>query len=92
MAPGDVMKDPISREIVVVISADAEWKSVCKRCQYEAVEKSAYGEWFQTDVQISTRRKSVIFFHGGWGKIAAAASTQYLIDKTRPTSPLKNAV
>jgi adenosylhomocysteine nucleosidase len=26
----------------------------------------------------------VLFFHGGWGKIAAAASTQYVIDRWRP--------
>lgn len=29
-------------------------------------------------------RCEVIFFHGGWGKIAAAASTQYVIDRWRP--------
>jgi adenosylhomocysteine nucleosidase len=26
----------------------------------------------------------VVFFHGGWGKIAAAASTQYVIDRWHP--------
>ena len=26
----------------------------------------------------------MIFLHGGWGKIAAAASTQYAIDRWRP--------
>ncbi len=29
-------------------------------------------------------RCEVIFFHGGWGKIAAAASTQYVIDRWQP--------
>lgn len=27
----------------------------------------------------------VIFFHGGWGKISAAAATQYVIDRWQPT-------
>jgi adenosylhomocysteine nucleosidase len=26
----------------------------------------------------------VLFFHGGWGKVAAAASTQYVIDCFKP--------
>jgi adenosylhomocysteine nucleosidase len=31
-----------------------------------------------------TPDQSLIFFHGGWGKIAAAASTQYVIDHWHP--------
>jgi len=38
------------------------------------------GEWFVREVS----GKPVLFFHGGWGKIAAAASTQYVIDRWRP--------
>ena len=30
------------------------------------------------------RPRPVLFFHGGWGKIAAAASTQYVIDRWSP--------
>lgn len=30
-------------------------------------------------------RNPVVFIHGGWGKISAAASTQYAIDNWRPS-------
>lgn len=32
----------------------------------------------------SDRDYAVVYFHGGWGKIAAAASTQYAIDRWHP--------
>jgi adenosylhomocysteine nucleosidase len=41
------------------------------------------GEWFTAP--IGERSKSVLFFHGGWGKIAAAASMQYAIDRCSPS-------
>lgn len=44
------------------------------------VERSPYGEYFQT--LIATQR--VWFLHGGWGKLAAAGSPQYAIDRWKP--------
>ena len=41
--------------------------------------------WFVIDLAIGGRSEPVLFFHGGWGKIAAAASTQYVIDRWSPT-------
>ncbi len=37
-------------------------------------------------IQVRSEEDSypVMFFHGGWGKIAAAASTQYVIDRWQP--------
>jgi adenosylhomocysteine nucleosidase len=29
-----------------------------------------------------------LFFHEGWGKVAAAGSTQYVIDQFKPTIPI----
>jgi adenosylhomocysteine nucleosidase len=65
---------------VVLISADAEWQSV--RSYYQRVEMhcSPYGEWFSSEIV----GKRVIFFQGGWGKIAAACSTQHAIDRFAP--------
>jgi adenosylhomocysteine nucleosidase len=70
--------------IVVLISAGAEWQAV--RALFPQVEpqSSPLGEWFVTDLDVGERREPVIFFHGGWGKIAAAASTQYVIDRWSP--------
>ncbi len=34
------------------------------------------GEWFEHD--------GALYFHGGWGKISAAATTQYVIDHFEP--------
>jgi adenosylhomocysteine nucleosidase len=33
---------------------------------------------------VAGRSEPVLFFHGGWGKIAAAASAQYVIDRWQP--------
>ena len=43
-----------------------------------------FGEWFVVDVDVNGHVEPVLFFHGGWGKIAAAASTQYAIDRWTP--------
>jgi adenosylhomocysteine nucleosidase len=61
---------------VVIISANAEWRSVRAFFPMAAVQQSPYGEWFETEL--------VTFFHGGWGKISAAATTQYVIDHFQP--------
>jgi len=42
------------------------------------------GDWFQMDVPVGGQERRVLFFHGGWGKIAAAASAQYVIDRWAP--------
>lgn len=41
---------------------------------------SPYGEWFQ----YQETYVELIYFHGGWGKIAAAGSTQFVIDQWHP--------
>lgn len=45
-----------------------------------------FGEYFTLDIKLpdSTERIPLLFFHGGWGKISAAASTQYVIDRYSP--------
>ena len=70
--------------VVVVVSANAEWQVVCDR--FPSVERlsSPFGDWFDTKVDVGRSQEPVLFFHGGWGKIAAAASTQYVIDRWSP--------
>jgi adenosylhomocysteine nucleosidase len=68
--------------IVILISANSEWRATRAFFPDIAVETSPFGEWFRTT--IPPFPKPVIFLHGGWGKIAAAASTQYVIDRWHP--------
>ncbi len=70
-----------SPAVVALVSADVEWRVIRNLFpELEPVE-SPFGEWFVASVG----GDSVLFFHGGWGKIAAAASTQYVIDRWAPT-------
>jgi adenosylhomocysteine nucleosidase len=69
---------------VVLISATTEWRVV--RAYYPEAELhlSPFGDWFIIPLEVGGQADSVIFYHGGWGKIAAAASTQYVIDRWSP--------
>ncbi len=64
----------------VAISAGAEWRVVRSFYPSASIQSSPYGEWFE----IELANQPVVFFHGGWGKIAAAASTQYILDRWKP--------
>jgi adenosylhomocysteine nucleosidase len=73
------------RDFVILISADAEWRVVVSQISPSRISHSPYGNWFEyryskNDIQ----NKPVIFFHGGWGKVAAAGSTQYVITRWKP--------
>jgi len=73
--------------VIVLISANVEWKIVRELFAGVGFEQSPYGEWFIPNIMATTKTGSdaqFIFFHGGWGKIAAAGSTQYVIDRWRP--------
>jgi adenosylhomocysteine nucleosidase len=70
---------------VILISADAEWKIVCDRFPKNKMHISPYGEWFsQRFNEARLASAQAVFFHGGWGKVAAAGSTQYVIDRWKP--------
>jgi adenosylhomocysteine nucleosidase len=69
---------------VVLISADAEWRAVRARLPGAVARQSPFGEWFPVVLPDDGQGEQVLFFHGGWGKIAAAASTQYVIDRWSP--------
>lgn len=89
------MKD----RIVILISANAEWRAVREIFPKVEVQPSPFGEWFLSPLPLPSAPPlplssappfprspaPLLFFHGGWGKIAAAASTQYVIDRWQPS-------
>jgi adenosylhomocysteine nucleosidase len=72
------------QSIVVLISANAEWEAVKPLFPGAALQPSPYGEWIENSVERGGKRTPLVFFHGGWGKIAAAGSTQYAIHRWAP--------
>jgi len=67
-------------KIVVIISANAEWNAVKELYPALGIQNSPYGEF--ADFAVDSQH--LILFHGGWGKISAAASAQYVIDQFKP--------
>jgi adenosylhomocysteine nucleosidase len=70
--------------VCVLISANVEWRAACELLSPADVRPSPCGEWFWHDIAIHGQAEATLFFHGGWGKIAAAASAQYVIDHWAP--------
>lgn len=68
--------------VLVIISAECEWRVVENFYPGWKLDESPFGRWFWMEVNTH----QVIFFHGGWGKIGAAASAQYAIDRWNPTA------
>ena len=66
--------------IVVLVSANGEWKAVKSLLPQAIPEQTVFGECF--DIELDGI--PVTFFQGGWGKVSAAASTQYVIDQLKP--------
>lgn len=65
---------------VVIVSANAEWRAVTETIRPDQVEHTPFGESFITHIGGWPCR----FVHGGWGKVAAAASAQLAIDQWQP--------
>jgi adenosylhomocysteine nucleosidase len=67
-------------KIFVIISANAEWQAVKSLFPAVKVEDTPFGECFDVAIE----QWNPTFFHGGWGKISAAATTQFIIDHYHP--------
>ena len=67
-------------QVVVLISADAEWASLKQHFLAPVYQESPFGSFFK----VQQGNKNAVIFKGGWGKISAAASTQYVIDHWNP--------
>ena len=63
-------------KVVAIVSADGEWQVVTELLPGQQIEATPMGECFE--------HQGVTFFHGGWGKISAAATAQYVIDRFQP--------
>lgn len=70
--------------VVVLISANSEWRAVRNLLPLAEVETSPYGEWFSITLPDLDSQNQVIFLQGGWGKIAAAGSAQYAVSRWSP--------
>lgn len=66
--------------VAVIISADAEWCAVKEVYPDLEIRMSPYGEF----ANLVLDAQHLTLFHGGWGKISAAASAQYVIDHFKP--------
>jgi adenosylhomocysteine nucleosidase len=76
------MMTPNTHQIVVLISADEEWRIVKQIIKpSKPLSSSPFGEWFLQHVPILDRKLSVVFFQTGCGKIPSAAATQFVLDK-----------
>lgn len=69
--------------IIVLISANAEWRAIQSLFPNVEIDHSPFGEYFRAPLDANNCLQ-VTFFHGGWGKISAAATTQYAIDHFQP--------
>jgi adenosylhomocysteine nucleosidase len=70
--------------IVVIISANTEWRVILNIFSDMKLHPSPFGQWFVIDLDVEGHTEKIVFFHSGWGKIAAASSTQYVIDHWSP--------
>jgi adenosylhomocysteine nucleosidase len=77
-----------NQRIIILISANSEWRTVKEILSPVGIQFTPLGETF--DVTLGTPSRSggkewnVTLFHGGWGKISAAATAQYVIDRFQP--------
>ncbi len=78
------MTEHITSRVVVLISANIEWRVLLDILDQSELQQSPIGQWFVKDLNVAGRSEPVIFFHGGWGKIAAAASAQYVLSCWSP--------
>jgi adenosylhomocysteine nucleosidase len=70
------------KNIVLLISADSEWRAIKEILAGRnlKIAPTPLGETFNLQLEAF----DLIFMHGGWGKISAAATAQYAIDHFQP--------
>jgi adenosylhomocysteine nucleosidase len=65
---------------VILISAHAEWRVVKELFPGLDLQTTPFGE----SAHLTLGTRELHLFHGGWGKISAAATAQYMIDHYQP--------
>lgn len=66
--------------VVVLVSANSEWNAVKSLLPESTPERTVFGECMEAQLG----DYPVTFFQGGWGKVSAAATAQYVIDTIQP--------
>jgi adenosylhomocysteine nucleosidase len=67
-------------KVVVIVSAIAEWDGVKVLFPGINLARTPYGEV----MNVTFGGREILLLHGGWGKIASAASMQYALDHYSP--------
>ena len=70
--------------IIVLVCANSEWQAVKEYFSKPRINTSPSGEWFQQTIPVNGQNIPLVFLQTGWGKIAAAAGTQYVLDHWQP--------
>jgi adenosylhomocysteine nucleosidase len=78
--PAAIAPHEVPPKAVVIVSANMEWKAVKAAVPEARMQPTPWGEDFEQTIG----GERVVWFHGGWGKVAAAGSAQYAIDRWRP--------
>lgn len=84
-------------QAVILISANLEWQAAKPLFAGAPEQESPLGKWVELKLQAPRLAGAgprtgmlhdlgypVVVFHGGWGKISAAATAQYVIDRWNP--------
>lgn len=76
--------DQFDDDVIILVSANIEWQATLNILKPDTISNSPFGEWFRKDILVNGELLPIVFFHGGWGKISAAASTQFVVDMWDP--------
>jgi adenosylhomocysteine nucleosidase len=72
------------KPVIVIISANAEWQAVKEILAPVEIHSTRLGDYFDSALGTGRYDSATRFFHGGWGKISAAATVQAAIDRWQP--------
>src|SRR5512147_1736655 len=67
-------------KIVVIISANSEWRAVKEIFPQLEIFRFPYGE----AASLTLKGWDLKLYHSGWGKIASAGTMQYVVDHEQP--------
>jgi adenosylhomocysteine nucleosidase len=70
--------------LAVLVSADTEWEAVERFYPNAELHRSPFGSYLIVDMVRNRGSEPILVLNGGWGKVAAAASTQFVIDRWAP--------
>ena len=70
--------------VVVIVSADVEWRVLRDILSVQPTGRTPYGECCELQVNVQGQPTQVTYVHGGWGKFSAAGSAQYAIERWSP--------